>query len=170
MGFGFDSTQGMRQLAPVIKEHQITLSWCYHLKYLTKIVLRCHPSRTGTLSLPGSRVTLYKRKTIRSSVITWQSQLDHQTQTGLDHQHSLNSCTGSSIVWTAHYVRNTFSWGRLVHSRTCLIQMSSRSKSKTIVLPLEHLKIETRLIDERFPSVMGQCVILTTQVCRRYSK
>jgi hypothetical protein len=33
---------------------------------------------------------------------------------------------------------------------------------------LEHLKIETRLIDERFPSVMGECVILTTQVHRRY--
>ncbi len=26
---------------------------------------------------------------------------------------------------------------------------------------LEHLKIETRLIDERFASVMGECVILT---------
>jgi hypothetical protein len=25
---------------------------------------------------------------------------------------------------------------------------------------LEHLKIETRLIDEKFPSVMGECVIL----------
>ena len=25
---------------------------------------------------------------------------------------------------------------------------------------LEHLKIETRLIDERFPSVMGECVFL----------
>ena len=24
---------------------------------------------------------------------------------------------------------------------------------------LEHLKIETRLTDERFPSVMGECVI-----------
>ena len=24
---------------------------------------------------------------------------------------------------------------------------------------LEHLKIETRLIDERFPNVMGECVI-----------
>ena len=24
---------------------------------------------------------------------------------------------------------------------------------------LEHLKIETRLIDERFPSVMGECVL-----------
>jgi hypothetical protein len=35
---------------------------------------------------------------------------------------------------------------------------------------LEHLKIETMLIDERFASVMGECVILTTHLCRRYSK
>ncbi len=35
---------------------------------------------------------------------------------------------------------------------------------------LEHLKIETRLRDERFDSVMGECVILTSQVYRRYSK
>jgi hypothetical protein len=34
---------------------------------------------------------------------------------------------------------------------------------------LEHLKIETRLIDERFPSVMGECVIVTLKVCRLYS-
>jgi hypothetical protein len=33
---------------------------------------------------------------------------------------------------------------------------------------LDHLKIETKLIDERFPSVMGDCVILTSQVRRRY--
>jgi hypothetical protein len=33
---------------------------------------------------------------------------------------------------------------------------------------LEHLKIETRLIDERFPSVMGECVILTLNVHHRY--
>ena len=35
---------------------------------------------------------------------------------------------------------------------------------------LEHLKIETRLINEMFASVMGECVILTPQVRRRYSK
>ena len=35
---------------------------------------------------------------------------------------------------------------------------------------LEHLKVETRLINERFASVMGECVIWTTQVYRRYSK
>ena len=35
---------------------------------------------------------------------------------------------------------------------------------------LEHLKTDTRLRDERFASVMGECVILTPQVRRRYSK
>jgi hypothetical protein len=34
---------------------------------------------------------------------------------------------------------------------------------------LEHLKIETRLIDQRFACVMGECVILTLKVCRLYS-
>ncbi len=34
---------------------------------------------------------------------------------------------------------------------------------------LEHLKIETRLINEMFESVMGECGILTSQVRRRYS-
>ena len=34
---------------------------------------------------------------------------------------------------------------------------------------LEHLKIETRLIDERFASVMGECEIVTLKVCRLYS-
>jgi hypothetical protein len=33
---------------------------------------------------------------------------------------------------------------------------------------LEHLKIETRLIDERFPSVMGECEIVTVKVSRLY--
>jgi hypothetical protein len=35
---------------------------------------------------------------------------------------------------------------------------------------LEHLKIEARLIDERFASVMGECVIVTLKVIRLYSK
>ncbi len=35
---------------------------------------------------------------------------------------------------------------------------------------LEHLKIETRLIDERFASVMGECVIVTLKVRRLYQK
>jgi hypothetical protein len=33
---------------------------------------------------------------------------------------------------------------------------------------LEHLKIETRLIDERFASVMGECVIVTLKLLRLY--
>ena len=35
---------------------------------------------------------------------------------------------------------------------------------------LEHLKIETRLIDERFASVMGECEIVTLRVRGLYSK
>ena len=35
---------------------------------------------------------------------------------------------------------------------------------------LEHRKIETRLIDERFESVMGECEIVTLKVYRLYSK
>ena len=34
---------------------------------------------------------------------------------------------------------------------------------------LEHLKIETKLINERFTSEMGECVILTSQVFRRFT-
>ncbi len=34
---------------------------------------------------------------------------------------------------------------------------------------LEHLKIETRLIDDRFTRVMGECVIVTVKVDRLYS-
>jgi hypothetical protein len=33
---------------------------------------------------------------------------------------------------------------------------------------LEHLKIETRLIDERFASVMGGCEIVTLKAHRLY--
>jgi hypothetical protein len=35
---------------------------------------------------------------------------------------------------------------------------------------LEHTKIETRLINERCESVMGEFVIVTLKVCRLYSK
>ena len=34
---------------------------------------------------------------------------------------------------------------------------------------LDHLKIETKVINERFASVMGECVILTTQTLRQYT-
>jgi hypothetical protein len=33
---------------------------------------------------------------------------------------------------------------------------------------LEHLKIETRLIDERFPSVMGECENVTLKVSKSF--
>jgi hypothetical protein len=35
---------------------------------------------------------------------------------------------------------------------------------------LEHPQIETRLRDERFESVMGECEIVTLKVLRLYSK
>ena len=35
---------------------------------------------------------------------------------------------------------------------------------------LEHLKIETKLKNERFASAMGECVIVTLKVRRLYSK
>jgi hypothetical protein len=39
-----------------------------------------------------------------------------------------------------------------------------------LIEELEHLKIETKLINERFVSVMGGCVILTSQTLCLYSK
>ncbi len=35
---------------------------------------------------------------------------------------------------------------------------------------LDHLKKETRLMDERLASVMGECENVTLKVCRLYSK
>ena len=49
-----------------------------------------------------------------------------------------------------------------VEESTCL--------TYTVLLgELEYLKIETRLIDEMFASVMGECVIWTPQVRHRHS-
>jgi hypothetical protein len=43
---------------------------------------------------------------------------------------------------------------------TCVVDEGSTRLTYTGLFGgLEHLKIETRLIDERFPSVMGECVI-----------
>ena len=39
------------------------------------------------------------------------------------------------------------------------VEGSTRLTYTGLLGGLEHLKIETRLIDERFPSVMGECVI-----------
>ena len=43
-------------------------------------------------------------------------------------------------------------------------------KRKRLCGGLEHLKKETRLIDERFASAMGECMIVTLKVLRLYSK
>jgi hypothetical protein len=65
---------------------------------------------------------------------------------------------------------------RLIYECRCDERLKTKPEGSTRLTytglrgGLEHLKIETRLIDERFASVMGQCVILTPQVCRRYSK
>ena len=47
---------------------------------------------------------------------------------------------------------------------------STRLGDTGLVVELEHLKIKTRLLDERFVCVMGECVIVTLEVCRLYSK
>jgi hypothetical protein len=49
-------------------------------------------------------------------------------------------------------------------------ETSTRLTYTDLCVELEHLRIETRLIDERFASVMGGCVIVTVKVCRLYSK
>ena len=65
---------------------------------------------------------------------------------------------------------------RLIYECRCDERLEAKSEVSTRLTytgwfgGLEHLKIETRLIDERFVSVMGECVIWTTQVDRRYSK
>ncbi len=55
----------------------------------------------------------------------------------------------------------------LIYECRCDERLISKAEGSTHLaytgLPggLEHLKIETRSIDERFASVMGECVILT---------
>jgi hypothetical protein len=47
-----------------------------------------------------------------------------------------------------------------VFKHTCVVDEGSTRLTYTGLFGgLEHLKIETRLIDERFPSVMDECVI-----------
>ena len=62
----------------------------------------------------------------------------------------------------------------LIYECRCNERMNGKVEGSTLLTytglhgGLEHLKIETRLVDERFPSVMCECVILTLQVLRRY--
>jgi hypothetical protein len=65
---------------------------------------------------------------------------------------------------------------RLIYECRCDERLKVKDEGSThlsytgLIGGLEHLKIETRLIDESFVSVMGECVILTPQVHRRYSQ
>ncbi len=63
---------------------------------------------------------------------------------------------------------------RLIYECRCDERLKSKPEGSTRLTytglrgGLEHLKIETRLIDERFPSVMGECEIVTVKVFRLY--
>jgi hypothetical protein len=65
---------------------------------------------------------------------------------------------------------------RLIYKCRCDEKLKAKAEGSTRLSytglrgGLEHLKIETRLIDKSFASVMGECVILTPQVRHRYSK
>ena len=65
---------------------------------------------------------------------------------------------------------------RLIYECRCDERLKAKSEGSTRLTytgfhgGLDHLKIETRLIDERFASVMGECVIVTLKVRRLYSK
>jgi hypothetical protein len=56
---------------------------------------------------------------------------------------------------------------RLIYECRCDERLKGKTEGSKLLTytgwqgGLEHLKIETRLIDERFTSVMGECVILT---------
>jgi hypothetical protein len=47
----------------------------------------------------------------------------------------------------------------LLSSTTTSLEESTRLTYTGLIGELEHLKIKTRLIDEKFASVMGECVI-----------
>jgi hypothetical protein len=56
---------------------------------------------------------------------------------------------------------------KLIHECRCDERLKTKDEGFTRLTytglcgELEHLKIKTRLIDERFTSVMGECVIVT---------
>jgi hypothetical protein len=65
---------------------------------------------------------------------------------------------------------------RLIYECRCDERLKAKAEGSTRLAytglrgGLEHLKIETRLLDERVASVMGECVIVTLKVRRLYSK
>ena len=70
---------------------------------------------------------------------------------------------------------------RLIYECRCDERLKAKAEGSTLLTytwlcgglehpGTEHIKIETRLIDERFASVMGECEIVTLKVRRLYSK
>ncbi len=65
---------------------------------------------------------------------------------------------------------------RLIYESRCDERLKGKDEGSTYLVytgfreGLEHLKIETRLINESPASAIGECVILTPQLHRRYSK
>jgi hypothetical protein len=65
---------------------------------------------------------------------------------------------------------------RLIYECRCDERLKPKTEGSTCLTytglseGLEYLKIETKLINERFTSTMGEYVILTTQTLRRYLK
>ncbi len=65
---------------------------------------------------------------------------------------------------------------RLIYECRCDERLKTKAEGSTRLTytgfhgGLEHLKTETRLIDERFASVIGECEIVTLKVHRLYSK
>jgi hypothetical protein len=65
---------------------------------------------------------------------------------------------------------------RLIYECRCDERLKAKAEGSTRLAytgsrgEREHLKIETRLIDEMFASVMGECEIVTLKVRRLYSK
>ena len=61
---------------------------------------------------------------------------------------------------------------RLIYECQCDERLKAKAEGSTrlgytgLRGGLEHLKIETRLLDERFASVMGECEIVTLKVRR----
>ena len=66
------------------------------------------------------------------------------------------------MIWPIRVDHTNFSSGFKTHQSerlNAITEGSTRLTYTGLRRGLEHLKIETRLIDERFESVMGECVI-----------
>ena len=84
---------------------------------------------------------------------------------GHGHVPQLNSCSRSSVDYFS-FLTTVQSLSTISECR-CDERLKGKDEGFTCLTytglrgGLEHLKIETRLIDERFPSVMCECVIVT---------